>query len=72
MSCWHNPKKYFAMKQHLRDCETTLTEEDIDILHSSIRGEAFLLTLEALHIRELKPTVNAKDEWRSSELKIKM
>ena len=60
------------MKQHLKDCDTTLTEEDIDILHSSARGEAFLLTLEALHIRELKPTINTKDEWRSRELKIKL
>ena len=60
------------MKQHLKDCDTTLTEEDIDILHSSARGEAFLLTLEALHIRELKPTINTKDEWRSRELKMKL
>ena len=60
------------MKLHLANCDTTLTEDDVDILQASARGEAFLLTLEALHIRELKPTINTKDEWRSRELKIKL
>ena len=60
------------IKQHLTYCVTTLTEEDIDILQASARGEAYLLTLEALHINELKPTINTKDEWRSRELKIKL
>ena len=60
------------VKHHLSLCSTTLTEENVDILQSSARGESFLLTLEALHIRELKPTINARDEYRSRELKIKL
>ena len=48
------------MKTHLEQCETTLPEENVDILHTSASGEAFVLTLEALYQRELKPTINKK------------
>ena len=58
------------MRTHLSQCNTTLSEKDIDILQSSSRGETYLLTLEALHQRELKPTINTKEEYRSRELKI--
>ena len=58
------------MRSHLSQCNTTLSEKDIDILQSSSRGETYLLTLEALHQRELKPTINTKEEYRSRELKI--
>ena len=58
------------MKTHLSNCNTTLSEQDIDILQASSRGEAYLLTLEALHQRELKPTINTKEEYKSRELKI--
>ena len=47
-------------------------EEDVNIMHQTSRGEAFLLTLEALWIRELKPEINTKDEYRSRELTIKL
>lgn len=49
------------MKSHLSECATTLTDDDVEILQSTSRGEAYLLTLEALHIRERKPTINTKD-----------
>ena len=45
------------IRQHLALCNTNITEDNVDILQSSARGEAFLLTLEALHIKELKPTI---------------
>ena len=60
------------MKSHLIQCNTTITEDDIEILHSSSRGEGLLLTLEALYIRDRKPTINTKDEYRSRELVIKL
>ena len=60
------------MKQHLSKCGTTLKETNVDILQSTTRGEGFLLTLEALHIRERKPSINTKDEYRSRELIIKL
>ena len=60
------------MKKHLTNCKTTLSVEDVDILHQTARGESFRLTLEALHIRERKPTINTKDEYRTRELTIKL
>ena len=60
------------VKQHLNECNTSLSENNVEILKQSARGERVLLTLEALFIRELKPTINTKDEFRSRELKIKL
>ena len=60
------------VKDHLNQCNATLTDENVEILKSTSRGEGFLLTLEALHIRELKPSINTKDEYRSRELVIKL
>ena len=60
------------MKTHLAQCNATLTSDQVDILHSTSRGESFLLTLEALHIRERKPSINTKDEYKSKELVIKL
>ena len=60
------------MKTHLNQCKTDLTEEKVEILQSTARGEGYLLTLEALYIRELKPTINTKDEYRTRELIIKL
>ena len=60
------------VKTHLRNCNTTITEEHIDILASTSRGERYLLTLEALFIQELEPKINTKDEWRSRTLTIKI
>ena len=59
------------MKNHLAKCNATLTSDQVAILHSTSRGENFLLTLEALHIRERKPSINTKYEYRSKELVIK-
>ena len=46
-------------------------ERDLDILCSILRGEVHLLTREALWIREINPSINVKDEYRSRELTIK-
>ena len=59
------------MKTHLNKCDTTITEEHVKILHTTTQGENNLLTLEALPIREKRPSINTKDEYRSREL-IKM
>ena len=60
------------MKSHQLQCGKEITDENVDILQTSSRGENYLLTLEALHIRELRPQINTKDEYRSRELTIKM
>ena len=44
----------------------------IDILASTIQGENYLLTLEGLQIKELKPSINTKDEFKSRALRIRI
>ena len=67
-----------AMTQHLVKCESELGKEDrrlkledTEILASTQRGSMVLLTLEAIWIRELTPSINTKDEFRSRELTIR-
>ena len=60
------------VKTHLRNCNTTITEEHIDILAFTSRGEGYLLPLEALFTQELEPKINTKDEWWSRTLTIKI
>ena len=60
------------VRSHLAQCNTTITDKDVDILQQTSRGESFLLTLEALYIRERRPSINTKDEYRSRELTIKL
>ena len=60
------------VKHHLTKCDAKLSEENVSILGSTNKGEMHLLTLEALWIRELQPTINTKDEYRSRTLTIKL
>ena len=63
-----------SVYKHLLACgarEELSDERDLDILCSTLRGEVHLLTLEALWIRDIKPSINVKDEYRSRELTIK-
>ena len=66
-----------TIAKHLMECPgapATLTlEESCTILAASMKeNESHLLTLEALWIDELKPTLNTKDEFRSKTLTIKL
>ena len=60
------------VKTHLNKCSTTIAEEHVRILHTTTRDEKFLLALEALYIRERKPSINTRDEYRSRGLLIKL
>ena len=48
--------------RRLNKCNTSVTEEHIDILASTSKGEVHLLTLETLsiYILELEPEINTK------------
>ena len=70
----HRDTKGKSVYKHLVECDArnALSEEhNLDILCSTLRGEVHLLTLEALWIRDIKPSMNVKDEYRSRELTIK-
>ena len=60
------------MKKHLNDCDIKIDENNIEVVASTARGEGYLMTLEALWIRELNPGINTKDEYRSRTLNIKI
>ena len=57
--------------KHLKECGTSVSIEEVEILASTSREDWYRLTLEALFIEELKPTMNTKDEYRSRALTIK-
>ena len=60
------------METHLTQCDTTIPDDHVKILHKTTRGEEYLCTLEALHIREQKSSLNTKDEYKRKELTIKL
>ena len=51
--------------KHLKACGAEkIAIDDVEVLASSSRSDEYLFTLEALHIREIGPTINTKDEWK--------
>ena len=42
------------------------------VLKTSLRGKYYLVTLGALHMRELRPHINTKDEFKGREIMIKL
>ena len=59
------------MKTHLQSCATNISQNNVQILASTSRGENYLLTLEALFQHDIKPEINTKDEYESRTLTIK-
>ena len=58
------------VKTHLEKCVDGISEDSVEILGSTTKGEVHLLTLEALWIREIKPFLNTQDTMRSRDLKL--
>ena len=57
------------IKNHFEICGTSPSEDQVKILGKN-RGDK-LMSLEALFIHRLKPTLNSKDEYKSRVLKLK-
>ena len=60
------------VKENLESCQSSTDEQCINILAATHKGESYLLALEDLCIREIKPEINTKDEFKSRELIIKV
>ena len=56
---------------HFKLCGRKLKDCHVEILAQSTRGEAYRLTLEALWIKELRPAINTRNEYKSRTLTIK-
>ena len=60
------------MGAHLSRCNVELEVSDVEIIASTHRSVKYLMTLDALLINEIKPSLNTKDEYRSRTLYIKL
>ena len=64
-----------TMRLHFDECKTILNStpdnDIVEILHRS-KSLQKLLALDALYIKELKPDLNTKDEFRSRTLTLKL
>ena len=57
------------LKKHFEDCNVSPSMDMVKILGKAKFDR--LLTLEALFIAEIRPTLNTKDEYKSRTLKLK-
>ena len=68
----HKNDKSGPVFKHFQECLGTRPNvEDIEVLCKGPKNYDTLLAIEALIIREIKPKLNTKDEYRSRELTIK-
>ena len=59
------------VRKHFDTCKQKVNMDQTEIVDCTIRGDEVLLALEALHIRELNPQINTRDEYRSRKLTLK-
>ena len=59
-------------KGQLVQCKNKIYNDSISVLDTTTKSDSFLLTLEAIWIRDIKPKINTKDEFRSRELIIRI
>ena len=57
--------------EHLNWCGVTIDSCEVKIIDTA-RDSAKLLTLEALHINQRKPSINRKEEYKARELILKL
>ena len=67
----HRTKKNQVLRKHAYACNTEVTMDDFKILTKTNKNNDFLETLEALFIRELRPNLNTKEDFRNKELRLK-
>ena len=66
-------EKNGVMRKHMEACGVILDPyQSFEVLDHTNRGVVHLGILEALHIREVKPTINTKDEYVGRTLRIRI
>ena len=61
----HKTQKKRATRKHYDNCKVSPPNmSQLQVLDSTNRSQVFLETLEALYIREIKPKINDKDEYK--------
>ena len=64
--------KRSVVGRHFDQCGIELTMDHVSIIDQSFVSLEYLMTLEALWIEEIKPSLNTKDEYKSHQLVIKI
>ena len=72
MSYKEHRRKATPVGSHFTSCNHNLEMDDVCILAGCVRSVVRLMTLEALWINSIKPSLNTKDEYRSQTLVIKI
>ena len=61
-----------TMTKHIEECGLSFDPmENTSILDNTQRNLKTLMVLEALYIKDLKPTINNRDEYRSRHLRLR-
>ena len=58
--------------KHAKVVKSKVTLDNFVIIGTSSRGENYLLTLEAIWIKELNPAINTREEYKTRELSIRL
>ena len=58
------------VSKHLKHCNAEITMANVEIITTTNKSITHLMTLEALLIKELKPIINMKDEYKRRVLTI--
>jgi hypothetical protein len=65
-------RKTAPVGAHFLACGADLEISNVKVIASTYKSLSYLMTLEALFIKEIKPCLNTKDEFRSRALVIKI
>jgi hypothetical protein len=65
-------RKNSPVGAHFAACNVDLCMKNVKVIASTHKSLNYLMTLEALFINEIKPSMNTKDEYRSRALVIKL
>ena len=67
----HRYRRKQVIRKHADDCNMEVTMDNFKILTKTNRNNDLLETLEALFIKELKPDLNTKEDFRHKALRLK-
>ena len=68
----HQSRKTQPVYRHFQHCRVKLCLENTEFLAATTRNVAYLETLEALWIEDLKPKINTKEEYKQRSLTIRL
>ena len=68
----HDKNGSTEVLDHLKECGTNLDDGSFKILYTSNRGAEYLMTAEAILIKDNKPGLNKRNEFQTRQLRLKL